>query len=239
MSCGQAGTAVVRSAIGEQRIVTRAHRSRPRAPRADRRFAAIRCFERRRFAALRKNQPPLSSHDGRFATRWPTSAGRTVTLACIGVLACLGAPRLHRQISLLYNPSASVARGWYLIVPVARLKVGMLVIARLPVWAARLAAARDYLPITVPVIKRIAARGDEHVCERAGVLSIEGRPVARALTADSAGRPLPAWRECRDLRTNEFLLLGEGAADSYDSRYFGPVVASAIMGRAIPLWTWQ
>jgi type IV secretory pathway protease TraF len=155
----------------------------------------------------------------------------------VGVLTCLGAPWIHAPISLLYNPSASVARGWYLIVPATRLKVGALVIARLPAWAARLAAARDYLPITVPVIKRIAARGGEHVCERAGILSIEGRPVARALTADSAGRPLPAWRGCRDLRRNEFLLLGEGAADSYDGRYFGPVVASAIMGRAIPLWT--
>jgi conjugative transfer signal peptidase TraF len=217
----------------------RARRNRPRAPGADRRFPAIRCVDPRWFATLPENEPLPSPNGGRFVVRWPTSARRTMTLACVGVLACLGAPWLHPQISLLYNPSASVARGWYLIVPVTRLKVGMLVIARLPVWAARLAAARDYLPITVPVIKRIAARGDEHVCERAGVLSIEGRPVARALTADSAGRPLPAWRECRDLRTNEFLLLGEGAADSYDSRYFGPVVASAIRGRAIPLWTWQ
>jgi conjugative transfer signal peptidase TraF len=162
-----------------------------------------------------------------------------VTLACVGILACLGASRLHAPISLLYNPSGSVARGWYLIVPVTHLKVGMLVIARLPVWAARLAAARGYLPITVPVIKRVAARGGERVCERAGVLSIEGRPVAQALTADSAGRPLPAWRACRHLRANEILLLGEGAADSYDSRYFGAVVVSAIMGRGIPLWTWR
>lgn len=238
MSCGQAGTALVRSAIWEQRIVTRAHRSRPRAPRADRRFPAIRRFDHRRFAALRQDRPLLSSHGGRFATRWPTSARRTVTLASIGVLACLGASWLHPSISLLYNPSASVARGWYLIVPVTRLKIGMLVIARPPAWAARLAAARGYLPIKVPVIKRIAARGGDHVCERAGILSIKGRRVARALTADSASRPLPAWRGCRDLRTNEFLLGGD-AADSYDSRYFGPVVASAIMGRAIPLWTWQ
>ena len=188
---------------------------------------------------MTENEPLHSPSGDRFAVQWPTSARRTVTLACACVLACLGASRLHPPISLLYNPSASVARGWYLIVPTARLEVGMLVIARLPLWAARLAAARDYLPIKVPIIKRIAARGSEHVCEKAGILSIEGRPVARALTADSAGRPLPAWRGCRDLRANEFLLLGEGAADSYDSRYFGPVLASAIRGRAIPLWTWR
>jgi conjugative transfer signal peptidase TraF len=219
--------------------VMRARPNRPRARGADRRLAAIRCVDPRRFATLPDSEPLPSPNGGRFAVRWPTSARRTVTLACVGVLACLGASRLHAPISLLYNPSASVARGWYLIVPATQLKVGMLVIARLPAWAAQLAAARGYLPITVLVIKRIAARGGERVCERAGILSIEGRPVARALTADSAGRPLPAWRGCRDLRTNESLLLGEGAADSYDSRYFGPVVASTIMGRAIPLWTWR
>ena len=217
----------------------RARRNRPRAPRARPRLPAIRCVDPRRFATLPENEPLPSPNGGRLGVRWPTSASRTVTLACVGVLACLGALWLHAPISLLYNPSTSVARGWYLIVPATRLKVGVLVIARLPVWAARLAAARGYLPITVPVIKRIAARGGEYVCERAGILSIERRPVARALTADSAGRPLPAWRGCRDLRTKEFLLLGEGAADSYDSRYFGPIAASAIMGRAIPLWTWR
>jgi conjugative transfer signal peptidase TraF len=186
-----------------------------------------------------KDGPLPSPNDGSYAARWRKGARRTATLACVGVLACLSASRFHASISLLYNPSASVARGWYLVLPAKRLRVGMLAIARPPAWAAQLAAARDYLPITVPVIKRIAARDGERVCERAGVLSIDGRPVARALTADSAGRPLPAWRGCRDLRTNEFLLLGEDAPDSYDSRYFGPVVAGAIIGRAIPLWTWR
>lgn len=217
----------------------RGRRNRLRSRRATSRHSAIPCVAPRRVVTLPDKQSRQAPSRGRFATRWPMGASRTVTLVCVGVLACLGASWLHAPFSLLYNPSASVDRGWYLIVPATQLKVGMLVIARIPVWAARLAAARDYLPITVPVIKRIAARGGEHVCERAGILSIEGRPAARALTADSAGRPLPAWRGCRDLRTNEFLLLGEGAADSYDSRYFGPVVASAIMGRAIPLWTWR
>lgn len=217
----------------------RGRRNRLRARRGTPGHPAIRCVASRRLVTLPDKQLGQVPNRGRFAARWPIGASRTVTLTFVGVLACLGASRLHGPISLLYNPSASVARGWYLIVPAPQLEVGMLVIARIPVWAARLAAARDYLPITVPVIKRIAARGGEHVCERAGILSIEGRPAARALTADSAGRPLPAWRGCRDLRANEFVLLGEGAADSYDSRYFGPVVASAITGRAIPLWTWR
>jgi type IV secretory pathway protease TraF len=115
----------------------------------------------------------------------------------------------------------------------------MFVIARLPSAAARLAAERGYLPITVPVVKRIAAEAGERVCERSRVLSIDGRPVARALVEDSDGRPLPAWSGCDPLARGEYLLLGDGAPDSYDSRYFGPVEASAILGRAIALWTWR
>ena len=122
--------------------------------------------------------------------------------------------------------------------PPYRLRVGTLVVAHIPSWAARLAAERDYLPITVPVIKRIAAGDGESVCERSGSLAIDGRVVARALSADSAGRPLPAWHGCRTLGRGDFLLLGD-TWDSYDSRYFGPIPAGAVIGRAIPLWTWQ
>jgi conjugative transfer signal peptidase TraF len=157
----------------------------------------------------------------------------------VGASVCLGVPWIHPPIRLVYNASPSVALGWYLLVPANRLAVGMFVIARLPPAAARLAADRGYLPITVPVVKRIAAARGDFVCERSRILSIDGRPVARALVEDSEGRPLPAWSGCRDLSSHDYLLLGDGVPDSYDSRYFGPVAASAILGRAIPLWTWR
>ncbi len=159
-------------------------------------------------------------------------------LMCAAALLCLGASWIHPPIRIFYNASPSIACGWYLVVPPYRLRVGMLVVAHIPSWAARLAAERDYLPISVPVIKRIAAGDGESVCERSGRLTIDGRVVARALSADSAGRRLPAWQGCETLDRGEFLLLGD-TWDSYDSRYFGPIQARAVVGRAIPLWTWQ
>lgn len=159
-------------------------------------------------------------------------------LMCAAALLCLGPSWTHPPIRIFYNASPSIACGWYLVVPPYRLRVGMLVVAHIPSWAARLAAERDYLPITVPVIKRIAARDGESVCERSGRLAIDGRVVARALSADSAGRRLPAWQGCETLDRSEFLLLGD-TWDSYDSRYFGPITGRGIIGRAIPLWTWQ
>ena len=159
-------------------------------------------------------------------------------LMCAAALLCLGTPWIHPPIRIFYNASPSIACGWYLVVPPHRLRVGMLVVAHIPLWAARLAAKRDYLPITIPVIKRIAAGDGESVCERSRSLTIDGRVVARALSADSAGRRLPAWQGCETLDRGEFLLLGD-TWDSYDSRYFGPIQARAVVGRAIPLWTWQ
>ncbi|MGA7540694.1 MAG: S26 family signal peptidase [Steroidobacteraceae bacterium] len=184
-------------------------------------------------------ESPSSIRCGRTAAHRPSGVPHLLILAWAAALVCIGAPWIHAPVRLVYNSSPSVARGWYLMVPASRLEDGMLVVAGIPAAAARIAAERDYLPITVPVVKRIAAQDGEHVCEHSRILSIDGRPVARALVADSAGRPLPAWSGCRNLATGEYLLLGDGRPDSYDSRYFGAVTASAILGRAIPLWTWR
>jgi len=184
----------------------------------------------------------ISPETAQASTRSAAGVSRRVpflAVTLVGVSVCLGAPWIHPPIRVVYNASPSVALGWYLLVPAGRLAVGMFVVARLPAAAARLAADRGYLPITVPVVKRIAADHGESVCERSRILSIDGRPVARALVEDSEGRPLPTWFGCQDLSRSEYLLLGDGALDSFDSRYFGPVTARAILGRAIPLWTWR
>ena len=48
-------------------------------------------------------------------------------------------------------------------------------------------------------------------------------------------RPLPVWQGCRTLGTGELLLLNPDHPDSLDGRYFGPLPASAVIGRATPL----
>jgi type IV secretory pathway protease TraF len=50
-------------------------------------------------------------------------------------------------------------------------------------------------------------------------------------------RPLPAWSQCRVLLDGELFLLNPTRADSFDSRYFGPLDASFVRGRALPLFT--
>jgi type IV secretory pathway protease TraF len=53
---------------------------------------------------------------------------------------------------------------------------------------------------------------------------------------DARGRPLPTWHGCRAIGSGELFLMNWQSADSLDGRYFGPIPASAVIGRAHPIW---
>ena len=51
--------------------------------------------------------------------------------------------------------------------------------------------------------------------------------------------PLPAWQGCRVIARGEVFLMNWDEPQSLDSRYFGPIPLSAIIGRAEPVWTFE
>lgn len=169
---------------------------------------------------------------------------RLALLACMGtaLMALLAPAVLQHPTRIVYNPSDSVARGWYRIAPVvgtASLPVGSIVLARLPADVAAFAAQRGYLPAGVPILKRIGAVAPQSACVREQVVRIDGAAVATARLHDGAHRPLAAWSPCRHLAEHELFLLSDTNPASFDSRYFGPIDASAVLGIATPLWTWS
>lgn len=158
---------------------------------------------------------------------------------CVPVIVTMPA---HGRVFLVYNPSDSVRRGWYSIGPVAStgsLHAGSIVLARLPVGVAAFAAQRGHLPSGVPILKRIGAVAPQSLCAQERVLRVDGDIAATARTHDGMGRPLPAWQQCRRLAAGELFLLSDTNPASFDSRYFGPIVASDVIGVARPLWTWS
>ena len=165
-------------------------------------------------------------------------------LSVCGLAALAWASFVHPLPRLTYNPSDSVAVGWYRIDPFdprtaslpRPLSVDSIVLVPLPATAAALAAQRGYLPTRVPLLKRVGAVAPQHVCIVAGQVRIDGVPSAAVLRADRLGRPLPSWRQCRRLRPGELFLLSRTNPVSFDSRYFGPVSASAVIGVADPVW---
>lgn len=163
---------------------------------------------------------------------------------CIAVAAMLGIAALgsteiaHPMPRLVWNATPSAPVGLYRVEPAIALLRGDFVLAWPPDAARRLAAVRGYLPANVPLVKRVAALAGDTVCRAQARVTINGITVATALRADSHGRSLPHWRGCRTLRLNRVLLLMPSVVDSFDSRYFGPIATSAIIGKLVPLWTW-
>lgn len=146
--------------------------------------------------------------------------------------AVFASPRLH----VIYNASDSVPIGWYRIEPATMLHGGDLVLTRLPAGVAALADERGYLPSRIPLLKRVGAVAPQHVCVCSDIVRIDGVPVAVALRADRWQRPLPQWRQCRRLVTGELFLLSTAHPASFDSRYYGPVPAADVLGKAQSLW---
>lgn len=163
--------------------------------------------------------------------------GYLVTLLLAIALVAGAAVRSAPPV-LLYNPSLSAPRGWYLLGPEPPTRIGQYALARLPADAAQLAAQRHYLPLGTPLLKSVAALGGDYVCADGAQVRINRRVVAQPLTQDSQHGQLVAWRDCLVLRAGQYFLLSSTNPASFDSRYFGPVSRELVVGRAVPLWTW-
>lgn len=158
-----------------------------------------------------------------------------VVMTLSGVCAVIGSATIEPNYRLLYNPTASAPKGWYLVVPLSTIRVDDYVVVRLPLRIATLASERGYLPSKVPLLKHVSAIGDQHACYRDGALHVDGHRMAPVRTTDGVGRELFPWLGCRHLSSEEVLLISVESDASFDGRYFGPVLKSDIIGRAIPI----
>lgn len=157
-------------------------------------------------------------------------AASTFAAAFVAIAAADPLPRV------IWNASASAPIGLYRIQPNRDPSIGALVAVTPPERLAHWLSARGYLPEGVPLLKHVAAKAGQRVCRTGDVVSVDARRVASARARDGQGRPLPVWRGCRTLEPGQIFLLNPSVPDSLDGRYFGPLPASAVIGRATPLW---
>ncbi|WP_454685491.1 conjugative transfer signal peptidase TraF [Ancylobacter moscoviensis] len=89
-----------------------------------------------------------------------------------------------------------------------------------------------------PLIKTIVATEGQATEIGAGV-SVDGRPIPHSdvQREDAAGRALAPF--AGGVVPAGFLFLHSDFKGSYDSRYFGPIPASGLLGRAHPLLTFE
>jgi conjugative transfer signal peptidase TraF len=157
-------------------------------------------------------------------------------LSGLGVGLAIASSLVDPRPILVWNATASEPRGLYCIAPLTGLQAGDLVLVQPDPASAALYAERGYLPLGVPLLKRVGALGGMRVCEHGGDVTIEGRHVANALPNDGRGRPMTPWSGCRALSDREFFALNADVQASLDGRYFGPSLLSSVIGRAIPVW---
>lgn len=155
-------------------------------------------------------------------------------VAAMGVAAAAVIPTSTR---LVWNVSASAPIGLYRIDPAERLEVPDLVAVMPPEPLEDFMVERGYIGRDVPLLKRVMGRPGQRVCRTGHAITVDDIPLGEARDRDSRGRPLPVWHGCRRVRPDELFLMNIDVPDSLDGRYFGPLPATTVIGRAIPLYT--
>ncbi|RVH62686.1 S26 family signal peptidase [Sinorhizobium meliloti] len=145
----------------------------------------------------------------------------------------------HPQKKLIWNASGSAPIGLYRIEPVEQLDVTELAVVMPSDALASFLEQRGYLPKGVPLLKRVLAFSGTKVCRHDKAISAYGMVYGEALERDSRGRPLPVWQGCITIEKGQAFFMNWDVPDSLDGRYFGALPLSTVIGRAVPLWTYD
>jgi len=157
----------------------------------------------------------------------------TTSVATVLLLSKMGGASPH----YIWNASNSVPIGLYRLQPVSTLAVTELVAVQPPDLLAAYLDRNGYLPLGVPMLKRVLALPGQTVCRNGLTIAVDGIDVGQAQERDGRGRPLPVWHGCRVIADGDVFVMNWQSTDSLDGRYFGPIPASAVLGRAVPVWT--
>ncbi len=166
---------------------------------------------------------------GSFAPTYPCLCRLAVAALCASLCIVLRTAPIADVV--LYNPSYSMPRGFYLRTSGA-VGRGDIVTVRALAVAPYAAHNRRFTDESDRFLKYVAAADGDSVCVHGDALSVNG-----AITAfrDARGveTAVEAWTGCRIL-DGEVLLLGQ-SADSFDGRYWGATRIEDIEGRWRPL----
>ena len=160
-----------------------------------------------------------------------------VLLIGMGVVSLMAPALLQSHRVLLWNASASVPVGLYILVTTDTRHVSELVAVLPPDPLASYLEAGNYLPRGVPMLKHVLALPSQTVCRDGLVITIDKVAVGMAHERDRRGRSLPVWQGCLVISQDALFLMNSQSSGSLDGRYFGPLPRSAVIGRAHPVWT--
>lgn len=95
-------------------------------------------------------------------------------------------------------------------------------------------------PADDDLVKRVIALPGQTIYSAGGTIYVDGRRLAEPYLPriDPLGPPIPGATRKDPFRVprGEFYMLGDNRQDSCDSRYWGPIQGSSIVGRVVLLW---
>ena len=162
---------------------------------------------------------------------------RTLTVTALAVLGIAAASAVDWPMRFIWNATASAPIGFYTVAPADTLEIPELVVIAPPEPLEQFMVERGYIGRGVPLLKRVLGLPGQRVCRSGATITVDNVEMGAALERDRMGRDLPVWQGCRIIRDGELFLMNWDIRDSLDGRYFGPVLASSVIGRALPLWT--
>ena len=140
-------------------------------------------------------------------------------------------------VPLLINTTRSEPYGLYRLQLHRFYSRGTLVVFPVPAAFESLVTERGWLGKGVPLLKAIGAVSGDRVCVFDDVVTVNGMTIGPVFRQDSNGRPLPSIRGCEVVAEGHFWPLSGYTPNSFDGRYMGAQPLSAILGEAIPVWT--
>ena len=162
---------------------------------------------------------------------------RYLSVTALAVISITAAAMVDMPVKLIWNATASAPIGFYTVEPAGRIEVPELVAIMPPEPLAGFMVGRGYVARDVPLLKRVLGLPGQRVCRTGRTITVDNVEMGDALERDRIGRDLPLWQGCRLIAEGELFLMNWDVRDSLDGRYFGPIPASSVIGRALPLWT--
>ena len=162
---------------------------------------------------------------------------RYLSVTALAVIGIAAAAAVDMPVKLIWNATASAPVGFYTVEPAGRIEVPELVAIMPPEPLAGFMVGRGYVARDIPLLKRVLGLPGQRVCRTGRTITVDNVEMGEALERDRIGRDLPVWQGCRLIAEGELFLMNWDVRDSLDGRYFGPIPASSVIGRALPLWT--
>ena len=160
-----------------------------------------------------------------------------VKATCFVVMCVAAATIVPTSLKLVWNVSASAPIGLYRIERAEHLDVPDLVAVMPSEPLEDYMVERGYIGRDVPILKRVLGIPGQRVCRIGHTITVDGIAMGEARDRDHLDRPLPVWSGCRTVAEDELFLMNWQVLDSLDGRYFGPLPATTVVGRAVPLYT--